>query len=783
MVARTFHKALTVRNFFQSIPAYFISRKKTATDIEQWREDVLSAILFVVLISGSLTAIPSVILAMHEELWSILVTDFAAIAWVAILWRVRSMSFRLRAWNFLWLIYLLGVWFLFTVGPVSQIYLMAFPVMTAILIGLRPAVFALALNAITMLGLGYFSNTDIYFDRYADQPFARWVVITLNFTFVSSLLTVSCGVLLQRLEKSLLAQNAVSNSLRIANEKLRLISAAVAQLNDIVVIAEVSRQPAGEARLVFVNNAFERRTGYRADEVIGSPLSIMQGGDIQTSESERIRHAMDAQESVRVELINYTKAGEGFWLEEDLQPLADSEGKCTHYVVVGRDITERKKAEADIHSLAYFDVLTGLPNRRLLLDRMSLLLATAQRTSLVSAVLFIDLDHFKYINDARGHAIGDALLQHVASRLQGLLREVDTVARIGGDEFVVLISNIAKDLSAGAGIALSVAEKIRSAIAHPFDIEGQAYSSACSIGVTLLPKLAQNTDDLLRESDTAMYRAKAAGRNQIAFFEERMQAEVEQRLTMERDLAEAIAQGQLQMFMQAQVDRSGVPVGAELLMRWTHPVRGAISPAVFIPMAEESGIILQLGDWVLQQGCLILLKLKEHGCLFPLSINVSPKQFRQADFVAKVRTMLVASGAPASSLIFEVTEGLLIDNLQDTIARMHELCALGIRFSIDDFGTGYSSLSYLKRLPLYELKIDKSFVQDTPGDPNDTAIVQSILSMAKHLGLRVVAEGVETQAQADFLIASDCDSLQGYLYSRPVAVDVWLAQHATGAAA
>lgn len=767
-----------MRNFFQPIRAYLIARKKPATDIEQWRDEVLSAILLVVLISGILTAIPSATLAFREQLWSVILTDVMAIVWVAILWRSRSMPFKMRAWNFLGLIYLLGVWFLLTVGSVSQIYLMAFPVMTALLLGLRPAVYALALNALTMLGLGYFSNGDMQLQRYAEQPFMRWFVITLNFTFISSLLTISCGVLLQRLEKSLSAQNAVANSLLLANEQLRLISAAVAQINDIVMIAEVSDAPEQDARLVFVNDAFERRSGYRRDEVIGKSLRAIRGRNTQASELERIRLAILAREPVRAELINYTKSGDEFWLEEDMQPLANSEGKCTHYVAVGRDITERKKAEADIHTLAYFDVLTGLPNRRLLLDRMGVLLATAQRTSLVSAVLFIDLDHFKYINDARGHATGDALLKHVAARLSHLLREVDTVARIGGDEFVVLISNIAKDLSSGASIALSIAEKIRQSIAQECDIEGQAYSSACSIGVTLLPKLAQNTDDLLRESDTAMYRAKAAGRNQIAFFEESMQAEVEQRLTMEHDLAEAIKEGQLQMFMQAQVDRHGMPIGAELLMRWTHPVRGAVSPAVFIPMAEESGIILQLGDWALQQGCMILLKLNAHGCRFPLSINVSPRQFRQADFVTKVRAMLAASGAPASSLIFEVTEGLLIDNLQDTIARMHELCALGIRFSIDDFGTGYSSLSYLKRLPLYELKIDKSFVQDTPGDPNDAAIVQSILAMAKHLGLRVVAEGVETQAQADLLIASDCDALQGYLYSRPLAVDAWLAQHA-----
>jgi EAL domain-containing protein (putative c-di-GMP-specific phosphodiesterase class I) len=292
--------------------------------------------------------------------------------------------------------------------------------------------------------------------------------------------------------------------------------------------------------------------------------------------------------------------------------------------------------------------------------------------------------------------------------------------------------------------------------------------------VTLLPKDGQTADDLLREADTAMYRAKHAGRNRIAFFEAEMQLEVEGRLGLENDLAQAIGTAQLSMLMQPQFNCDGKPIGAEMLMRWMHPVRGAISPAAFIPVAEASGLILELGDWVVRQGCDALLRLQQADQLVPISINVSPSQFRQRDFVERVRGILAESGAPASQLIFEVTEGLLIDNLDETILRMHELAAMGIRFSIDDFGTGYSSLAYLRKLPLYELKIDRSFVMDTPADAGSTAIVQSILAMAAHLHLHVVAEGVETTEQADFLRAAGCAAMQGYLFARPMQLDAWL---------
>ncbi|MDE2428191.1 MAG: EAL domain-containing protein [Burkholderiales bacterium] len=752
--------------------------------MRQWREQVLSSVLFFVLVLGALTAIPSTIMAISENLWAIVAVDLMSLVWVAIVWRLPYLSYRQRAWNFLLLLYLLGIWFLVEVGLTGLIYLMAFPVMTSILLNMRQSVWAIAISALSLLFVGYLADANLQINGFDSLPFLRWLIVTINFAFICAVISISCAVLLQRLEASLERQQIITlsleqgqTSLRAANEELRLTVAAVSRLNDIVMIIQSDDESTQFKRLkiVFVNDAFQRHTGYRSEDVLGRPPHFLSGPATQTDELERIRYALNHCESVHVELIIYTRDGNEFWMEADIVPLADEHGKFTHWVATGRDISARKKSEEDIHRLAYFDVLTGLPNRRLLLDRMSILLANARRTEIISAVLFIDMDNFKYINDARGHAVGDALLLQVTRRLCGLLREVDTVARIGGDEFVVLLANIAEEVNAGAHVAMHVAEKIRREMTQLFDIDGLMYSTTCSIGVTLLPRDNQSADDLLREADTALYRAKSGGRNQVAFYETGMQSEIEQRLTLERELTEAFSNGQLQMVMQAQVDRLGKANGGEMLMRWNHPVRGPISPAVFIPVAEESGLILTLGDWVLHEGCKALVRLAEEGMPLSLSVNVSPKQFRQPDFVSKVKFALADTGASAKNLVLEVTEGLLIDNLQDTISRMHELTSIGVRFSIDDFGTGYSSFAYLKKLPLYELKIDKSFVQDTPDDPNGTAIVQSILSMAAHLGLRVVAEGVETREQAEFLIANGCTSMQGFLFARPMPLDDWIA--------
>lgn len=377
----------------------------------------------------------------------------------------------------------------------------------------------------------------------------------------------------------------------------------------------------------------------------------------------------------------------------------------------------------------------------MLLDRMEHALANARKAAQVGAVLYIDLDNFKQINDARGHTVGDMLLMQVAQRLTQLQRPGDTVARLGGDEFVVLVHNVASDMESAGRAALLVAEEMRAALEAPYTIDTHLYSTTGSIGITLFPKRGEGVEDLLREADTAMYRAKDLGRNRIRFYEAAMQADVQERLALEQDLKKAQALGQLAAFVQNQVDAAGNVVGGELLMRWDHPC-AATSAQPLHPDCRGLGPDPAHGRLDDPAGLRNPGAPAGAGHALSLSVNVSERQFRQDDFVERVRHILAHTGANPALLILEVTESLLIEDLDDTIARMTEIVQLGVRFSIDDFGTGYSSLAYLKRLPLYELKIDKSFVDDTPDDPNDTAIVQSIISVARHLNLRVVAEGV-----------------------------------------
>ena len=441
-----------------------------------------------------------------------------------------------------------------------------------------------------------------------------------------------------------------------------------------------------------------------------------------------------------------------------------------------RDITAQKIAENAIHRLAFYDPLTGLSNRRLLINRMKQLLASTKRTEQISSVFFIDLDFFKNVNDARGHAVGDLLLKLVAGRLTDLLREGDTVARIGGDEFVVLAINLSGNLLQGSEKAALIAEKIRSAMCQPFVIDDSSYNLGCSIGITFVSKENNSAEDLLREADTAMYCAKKAGRNRVTRYEPGMHKDAVEHLSLKNDLLNALSKNEITMDIQSQVDVHGKTVGAELLMRWTHPERGSISPATFIPMAEQSGAILVLGDFALEVGCKLIVQLAKAGRPMPISINISPRQFRRDDFAQRIFQTLAQTGAPASSLVLELTEGLLVDNMAVTISMMTTLADAGVRFSIDDFGTGYSSLAYIRRLPVHEIKIDRSFVNLVPADADETVIVQTITAMAKNLGVRVVAEGVETEHQANFLTKVGCDALQGYLYGRPSTVDEWLAR-------
>jgi len=437
------------------------------------------------------------------------------------------------------------------------------------------------------------------------------------------------------------------------------------------------------------------------------------------------------------------------------------------------DITQRKQAQEEIERLAYYDPLTGLANRRLLLDRIQQASAMAQRNDQCGALIFIDLDRFKVLNDSLGHKSGDILLQQVSKRLLASMRREDTVARLGGDEFVILLPANEADVVSTAHQASRVVEKIRSVMQAHFDLDGHTFHVTCSTGIAIYPQDGEQASTLLNHADAAMYQAKGYGRNTIAFYHASLQARADARLALEEALHRAIDEEEMVLYYQAQVDPQQNTVGAEALIRWQRADKSLVPPNDFIPVAEDSGLILRIGEWVLLNACQQLSDWTQDENIVPprLSVNVSPLQFRHSGFVAQVDRVIQRCNIDPRLLTLEITEGTVIDDLNDTVAKLQALKDLGVRISIDDFGTGYSSLYYLKHLPLDELKIDKSFVQDITQDPDNAAIVEIILSMARHLNLNVVAEGVETQAQATFLLRNGCECYQGFLYSCPVPAD------------
>lgn len=552
-----------------------------------------------------------------------------------------------------------------------------------------------------------------------------------------------------------------------AEERLKLSASVFSHANEAILITD----PGGV--ILDVNGAFSEITGYSRDEVIGqNPRILSSGRHDKNFYAAMWRNLVDSGFHYG-EIWNKRKNGEIFPEMQTISAVRDELGNIMHYVALFSDITERKNAEDEIHNLAFYDVLTQLPNRRLLMDRLGSALLSTARNHLHGALLYLDLDKFKVLNDTLGHDHGDLLLIEVAHRLRSCVREMDTVARLGGDEFVILIEDVDASSDVSSRKISMIAEKIRSTLSAPYQLKHASYISSPSIGVALFCGESETVESLIKHADMAMYKAKDSGRNTVRFFDPAMQLAVEARASLEADLRYAILEQQLHLYYQIQVDNERHPIGAEALVRWIHPVRGMVSPAQFIPIAEESSIILDLGNWVLETACrqLSAWTNNEQSRHLALAVNVSAQQFKQDDFVGDIERLLNVYQLKPSNLKLELTESVVLNNVSEVIAKMHALKALGVQISLDDFGTGYSSLSYLKILPLDQIKIDQSFVRDITTDPNDEVMVKTIIDMAQNFRLNVIAEGVETESQLAFLRKKGCMSYQGYLFSKPVPIE------------
>ncbi|MCX7178759.1 MAG: EAL domain-containing protein [Proteobacteria bacterium] len=529
------------------------------------------------------------------------------------------------------------------------------------------------------------------------------------------------------------------------------------------------------ANIIAVNPAFCKITGYSESEVLGKNPRFLNSDRHDKAFHEEMWHQLVTAGEWAGEVWNRRKNGDIFPEWQTVSRVLDAGGQVIQYIAVFADLSEIRQAQDKAERLSWRDALTGLANRALFLRQLEQTLATAQREARYASVLLLDLDRFKDINDARGLSLGDSLLKTVAERLNRILGPNDMLARLDSDEFALLLPQLSGMRDMAGRDALALAEKLRSALREDIWLDGEAFHLDASIGIALFPESLQETSsDVLRQADMAMHQAKAAGGGCAMFFQTEMGEKVKERYQLERELRLAVEENQLRLYLQPQVDDGGRQVGAEALVRWQHPERGLVPPGVFIPQAEASDLIVAVDRWMLSEVCRLLARLDLEGRSLRISVNVSPRHFQKDDFVGAVKRILSSSGADPSHLVLEVTEGLVIGDFADVVGKMMALTTLGIHFSMDDFGTGYSSLAYLKRLPIHELKIDKSFIQDAPTDPNDAALVEAILAVAKHLHLQVVAEGVETASQAEFLNARGKVIHQGYLYGRPEPVDIWL---------
>ena len=559
-----------------------------------------------------------------------------------------------------------------------------------------------------------------------------------------------------------------------ALDALRLRDRAIESTGEGIMISDAL---ADDHPTLYVNPAFGRITGYEPQEVIGRNGRFFLGDDLGDTQVGALRHMLRAQEDGTVVLRCYRKDGTPFWNELSVSPVRDDDGRVTHTISIFKDITERRRQEQELIKSVHHDALTGLANRTLLYDRIDQAISVAHRHGRKVGALFVDIDNFKLINDSLGHHIGDILLQETARRLGDCLRDGDTVARLGSDEFVLLLADMERE----EDVAL-IADRVLSAMVLPFEhSEGELYVSA-SVGASFYPRDGTDSETLVKHADIAMYRAKDQGRNNFQVFTAEMQSRIDQRLSLETHLRKALERGEFELFYQPQVSlESGRIVGAEALIRWRHPELGLVPPVQFIPLAEETGLIVPIGEWVIDTACAQIAAWQADGLRPPrVAVNLSARQFHQQNLTRIVDQSLRLHRIGPGQLELEMTESMVMQDPEGTILVLRQLKDLGVSLSLDDFGTGYSSLSHLRRFPIDVLKVDQSFVRDVTNNSDDAAIAASIIALAHSLQLAVVAEGVETQAQLHYLKRQQCDIIQGYYFGKPVPAHEFSALLASG---
>jgi len=747
----------------------------TSDPLTFWRERILFLICFIATVFGPIALVPSLLLAYSEGLWSVVLIDSAAYMVAVTILIARNTSFVRRALFFCFFLYAFGISLLFILGPVGAGYIWLFgaSVLISTFIGLGASFITLVLNAIALLSVGIFiAYGDPVWILHIDNALKKWLVMSVNFLILNAFVTITTAFLQDGLKTALIAEQKISKSLRESEERFKRI---------------FDEGPFGMSvvspnyTIIGANKVLCELLGYTEQELAGQSIDYVTYEEDQKKSREFLGKLFAKSIPVsRIEKRFVKKNGGIVWANITTSAIHGKEGNVLYGLTIIEDLTNSKEAAEKIHLLAYYDSLTGLPNRSFHTELMKRAIEQAQRRQEIFALIYIGLDNFQRINDTFGYSSGDIILKTAAGRLTSALRKSDYTARaeqsetenvlsrVGGDEFIVL----AHDLN-NAQDAARMSRRLLADMSAPYDLNGREIFITVSIGIALYPDDGTDVDDLLKNAEKAMRHTKDEGKNNYHFYSSSMNTSVLELLTLESDLHKALKRNELVLHYQPKVDAATRRVkGVEALLRWNHPERGLIPPMQFIPMAEKSGLIIPIGEFVIRTVCTQIKTWQETGYQpINISLNVSSRQFDQQNLIDIIKEVLRDTMIPPHCLELEITESTIMRNPEKALWTMTELKTMGIGISIDDFGTGYSSLSYLKRLPLYFLKIDQSFVRGLASDSRDQAIVKATIVMAQSLNLKTIAEGVETQEQLSFLQEHGCDEIQGYFFSRPLPAE------------